>query len=301
MFINTLRGTFYPAAYPRTQVYQGNTTPKFRFRPVVEASHQKSTGLLPNHTDLHKTIRVVINKLMTPDEVDGIWFLGWNQTGEYDDPPGCPLPDPPPYGTPCIMGNAAWNRWTEGPLYAEAIQNEIGGQSEGIVDVWKEDGSVITGKIVSVSPEPKGGAPQGHRIRYRLAPFPKLSSSLIMRPANDPDAIVLGRRHAFRIHIVRRYEDGDGPTVHIIDEGYTYPPTGFYENKSPAGRYEGSTTYPPGDEMLGTEAYWDGKYDTNGGPDNDGYDVPIGTYRAYLYLDGVKLGALGEYYEFTIS
>ncbi len=120
-----------------------------------------------------------------------------------------------------------------------------------------------------------------------------------MRPQNDEDAIILGRRDEWHIRI----EEVNSPhtVVRVISEGYDQnsyladqagAPASLKQNRnrSPHGIYDlGADPAVQGANLHGTSAYWDGRQDTNGGA-NDGIVAP-GDYRAVLVLNGTDVGS----------
>ena len=120
-----------------------------------------------------------------------------------------------------------------------------------------------------------------------------------MRPQNDEDAIILGKRDEWHIRI----EEFNAPhnIVRIITEGYdknSYltdqagAPASIKQNRnrSPHGIYDLDTVIAASADYLhGTSAYWDGVQDQNGGG-NDGKAV-AGDYRAVLVVNGLATGS----------
>ncbi|MAF11579.1 hypothetical protein CMK11_14110 [Candidatus Poribacteria bacterium] len=264
---DSLRATFPegPGQYPAS---------KLTFQPAMGLSRQQN-ALFPMHVDAHKEIRVMLNMRrqweahLNDFRLTGFWLVGWNQVGE----------DP--------ENDGAWHQWTEANSrkYAEAVQNEIGGGTEGIPDVWidQPSGDLITTGIKAV--KRVGVAPNDTRfyIEYHIAP------TTIMQEEGHANALVLGEfvlgeRVIVKIEI--RRTDGPNPNelVRTITEGYETPD--YRDPVVPHGKYDAPPT-SLGPVLAATTAYWDGFWD-NG--DDDGKEAPgvagaAAQYRADLYLN----------------
>jgi hypothetical protein len=190
-----------------------------------------------------------------------------------------------PWASP-TKGDAAWDKWTQSPRWAEAIQNEIEVQTEGIPEALQDGGTTIKNELLpgisEVQPMSEGDfkilnastREGGVRIPCRLAP-PTLGPSAVLGQFR------LGERYDVDIDIVRA---DSGETVRVIREEYPYPspPATF-----PHGRYEngiGQDWEPSGTPLAGTSAFWDG-LKTEGEP----VDIHV-FYGAYLRLNGVRTG-----------
>ena len=100
-----------------------------------------------------------------------------------------------------------------------------------------------------------------------------------------------GRRAGYEL--VRTITEG-----YASGEGYLAPTT------SPYGKYVGQATDQGDDKLIGTAAYWDGKWD-HGVDDGDNAPARLGPmptghyYAAYLVLDGVPVLDPDEYVSFV--
>ena len=96
--------------------YPRSTHDRLKIHPVLQASDQASGGVgsMPSHVDMHEQIVAMLDL----DRVDGMWFIGWDQTPR-----------------PANELDAKRN-WTQAgsARWAEAIQNEIGAGTEGLAN-----------------------------------------------------------------------------------------------------------------------------------------------------------------------
>ena len=184
--------------------------------------------------------------------------------------------------------------------YTEAIQNEIGAGSKGLTEVWTESSQLITSGIkkVVVDPDPPGGIVQGFRVEYHVAPTTVLGPDLKL-------PFTLGHRPTVAIDIWQMTNGAriPGGCVRIITEGYSSGEGYSAPTTSPHGKFVGSAAPQGSGKLLGTAAYWDGKWDHG---DDDGENAPVRDdfppngdyYAAYLVLDGQALEGTGNFYKF---
>lgn len=184
--------------------------------------------------------------------------------------------------------------------YAEAIQNEIGGGTEGVPDVWDDGtGEVITNGIKDVESDAKG-ATLGFRIEYHVAPTTVLGEHLELPFILSPHETV-----AIRIYAMDVPGEENPVLVRAITEGYADGQGYLDPTNSPFGKFQGSA-HPEaqGSPFAGTAAYWDGKWDRNyGEEETDGHNVDTvefgESFRAVLVLDGSELLDAEQYEDFA--
>jgi len=109
---------------------------------------------MPAHADMHQQIRAVRNFMQeSGSKPAGVWLYAWGR-GESGTTPENPF--------------YAWNHWTIGERWAEAVQNEIDNQTEGITAAIPASNTAIQAFPTSFPPYDSSTKAGGTWITFHL-------------------------------------------------------------------------------------------------------------------------------------